>query len=149
MSASGTVRGQREQVGLLRGMNMTSERPRGFGGLEHTTRMPGSRGGQVHMITVTAVGVRSAYTSIRSHKHQSGSKAESIWMRFSKGQNRKDSAGSVYCSLLRQSEALASAFLVKIFKIGTGRRCNRDGKGVLSRHVPHLMNRWLALLTVS
>ena len=82
------------------------------------------------MITVTAVGVRSAYTSIRSHKHQSGSKAESIWMRFSKGQNRKDSAGSVYCSILRQSEALAGAFLVKIFKTGTGRRCSREGKGV-------------------
>lgn len=82
------------------------------------------------MITVPAVGVRSAYTSIRSHKHQSGSKAESIWMRFSKGQNRKDFAGSVYSSLLRQSEALADAFLVKIFKTGTGRRWNRDGKGV-------------------
>lgn len=51
-------------------------------------------------------------------------------MRFSKGQNRKDFAGSVYSSLLRQSEALADAFLVKIFKTGTGRRWNRDGKGV-------------------
>lgn len=51
------------------------------------------------MITATAVGVRSAYTSIRSHKHQSGSKAESIWMSFSKGQNRKDFAGSVYTTV--------------------------------------------------
>ena len=51
--------------------------------------------------------VLGVYTSIRSHKHQNGSKAESIWMRFSKGQNRKDFAGVVYYSLLRQSEALA------------------------------------------
>ena len=59
--------------------------------------------------------VLGVYTSIRSHKHQNGSKAESIWMRFSKGQNRKDFAGVVYYSLLRQSEALAGTFLFKIF----------------------------------
>lgn len=69
----------------------------------------------MHMITVTEISVRSIYTSIRSHKCQSRSKAKNIWMRFSKGQNRKDYAGSVYCSLLRQSEVLADAFPFKIF----------------------------------
>lgn len=67
------------------------------------------------MITVTETGVRSVYISRRSHKCQSGSKAESIRMRFSKGQKRQDFAGGVYCSLLRQREALADAFLFKIF----------------------------------
>ena len=67
------------------------------------------------MITVTEIGVRSVYISRRSHQHPSGSKAKSIQMRFSKRQKRKDFAGGVYCSLLRQREALADAFPFKIF----------------------------------
>lgn len=69
----------------------------------------------MRMFAVTEMSVRSVYTSIRSHKCQSRSKAESIWMRFLKGRNRKDFAGSVHCSVLRQSEALADAFPFKVF----------------------------------
>lgn len=71
----------------------------------------------MHMITVTAMSVGSVCTSIRSHKCQSRSKTESIWMRFSKGRNRKDFAGSVlvHCRVLRQREALADSFPFKIF----------------------------------
>lgn len=57
------------------------------------------------MIGGAEMGVRSVHTS-RSHKRESGSKAESIWMRFSKGQNRKDFAGGVYATVFSGRERL-------------------------------------------
>lgn len=86
------------------------------------------------------MGVRNTRASIRSHKRQSGSKAESIWLRFSEGRNRKDFAGSVFYGLRRQSEALAAAFLFKVFKLAQEVDGIGKGEGYVSRRLPHLMN---------
>lgn len=119
---------------------MTSEVAESGWGGAHSQDATLGGGDKCTWSPVTEMSVRSVYTSIRSHKFQSRSKAESIWMRFSKGRNRKDFAGSVHRRVLRQSEALADASPFKIFHTGTARTRNRDGKGVVSQASAHLMN---------
>ena len=77
------------------------------------------------------MGVRRVRTS-RSHKHESGSKAESIWMRFSKGQNRKDFAGGVCTTVFsgRDRLWLVLSYFKTFFLSSIGRRWNKDGKRV-------------------
>lgn len=74
------------------------------------------------------MGVKNAHTSVRSHTRQSGSKAQSIWLRFAKGRNQKEFAGSVYYSFSGRARLWLMLFYLRFLELA--QEGGGIGKGV-------------------